>query len=235
MQQPVPDLGIRALVVDWGGVLTGSVDAVWQTWAEQDAVDREHLRLALRGPTAADTSADTSGGAAADAGRASLVHALERGELTGPQFEQLVAQELARHGSPVQAHGLLDRMLGGLTPSASMLGVVARVKAAGLRTAVLSNSWANEYPREGWDELFDTVVISGEVGMRKPEPRIYQLLLDRLKLPAGACVFVDDLAVNVAAAVQIGMVGVLHRSVEQTAAELEVLLGLPLRQPGESA
>ena len=230
MRQRVDELGIRALVVDWGGVLTGSVETVWQTWAEQDAVDSEHLRAALRGPTATDMGTDTS-----DAGRASLVHALERGELTGPQFEQLVAQELARHGSPVQAHGLLERMLGGLTPSASMLGVVARVKAAGLRTAVLSNSWANEYPREGWDELFDAVVISGEVGMRKPEPRIYQLLLDRLALPAGACVFVDDLAVNVAAAVQVGMVGVLHRSVDQTAAELEVLLGLSLRQPVESA
>lgn len=230
MSERVDELGIRALVVDWGGVLTGSVDTVWSTWAEQDAVDHDHLRAALRGPTATDTGPDTS-----DAGRASLVHALERGELTGPQFEQLVAQELARQGSPVQAHGLLERMLGGLTPSASMLGVVARVKAAGLRTAVLSNSWANEYPREGWDELFDVVVISGEVGMRKPEPRIYQLLLDRLALPAGACVFVDDLAVNVAAAVQVGMVGVLHRSVDQTAAELEVLLGLALRQPGEPA
>ena len=230
MSERVDELGIRALVVDWGGVLTGSVDTVWSTWAEQDAVDHDHLRAALRGPTATDTGTDTS-----DAGRASLVHALERGELTGPQFEQLVAQELARQGSPVQAHGLLERMLGGLTPSASMLDVVARVKAAGLRTAVLSNSWANEYPREGWDELFDVVVISGEVGMRKPEPRIYQLLLDRLALPAGACVFVDDLAVNVAAAVQVGMVGVLHRSVDQTAAELEVLLGLALRQPGEPA
>ncbi len=226
MQQRVDDFGIRALVVDWGGVLTGSVDTVWQTWAEQDAVDHEHLRAVLRGP---------AGDAGPDATGASPVHALERGELTGPQFEQLVAQELARHGSPVQANGLLERMLGGLTPSASMLGVVARVKAAGLRTAVLSNSWANEYPREGWDELFDAVVISGEVGMRKPEPRIYRLLLDRLALPAGACVFVDDLAVNVAAAVQVGMVGVLHRSVDQTAAELEVLLGLTLRQPGESA
>ncbi|MEO7745907.1 MAG: HAD family phosphatase [Actinomycetota bacterium] len=225
--QRVDEFGIRALVVDWGGVLTGSVDTVWAAWAEQDAVDREHLRAALRGPAGDHPGPERAG--------ASLVHALERGELSGPQFEQLVAQELARRGSPVQPHGLLERMLGGLTPSASMLGVVARVKAAGLRTAVLSNSWANEYPREGWDELFDAVVISGEVGMRKPEPRIYQLLLDRLALPAGACVFVDDLAVNVAAAVEVGMVGVLHRSVEQTAAELEVLLGLTLRQPGESA
>ena len=221
-EQRVGEFGIRALVVDWGGVLTGPVDTAWQAWAEQDRVDREHLRGVLGRPL--------EGG-----GGASPVHALERGELTGPQFEQLVAQALARRGSPVQPDGLLERMLGGLTPSASMLGVVARVKAAGLRTAVLSNSWANEYPREGWDELFDAVVISGEVGMRKPEPRIYQLLLDQLALPAGACVFVDDLAVNVAAAVEVGMVGVLHRSVEQTAAELEVLLGLPLRQPGESA
>ena len=222
-EQRVGEFGIRALVVDWGGVLTGSVDDVWRAWAERDAVDREHLRAVFRDP---GTGA---------AGSTSLVHALERGELTGPQFEQRVAEELARQGSPVQPQGLLERMLGGLTPSTSMLEVVARVRAAGLRTAVLSNSWANEYPREGWDELFDTVVISGEVGMRKPERAIYELVLDRLALPAAACVFVDDLAANVAAAVEVGMVGVLHRSVDQTAAELEVLLGVALLQPGESA
>jgi len=73
------------------------------------------------------------------------------------------------------------------------------------------------------------VVISGEVGMRKPERRIYEHLLQRLGLPAQQCVFVDDLPGNVTAAVEVGMVGVVHRSFEQTVLELEVLLGLPLR------
>jgi len=212
----VNEHGIRGLVVDWGGVLTTGVDQAWSQWADQDDVAREHLGAVLR-----EAFGEVDGH--------SPVHALERGEISGAQFEQLLATELARHGSTVAPSGLLSRMLGGLLPSESMLGVVAQVKAAGLATAVLSNSWANDYPRAGWDELFDAVVISGEVGMRKPEHRIYRHVMQLLDLPAQACVFVDDLPVNVAAAVEVGMVGVLHRSVDQTAAELEVLLGLSLR------
>jgi HAD superfamily hydrolase (TIGR01509 family) len=110
-----------------------------------------------------------------------------------------------------------------------MLGLVARVKQAGLRTAVLSNSWGNEYPMQGWDELFDAVVISGEVGMRKPEPRIFRHVLGLIGLAASDCVFVDDLAHNVTAAVELGFVGVVHRSYDETAAELEAILGMELR------
>ena len=208
---------VDALVVDWGGVLTGAVDVVWREWAESENVTREHLGAVLReafNPVPGATSP---------------IHALERGEISGAAFERLLAGELGRRGSPVVAQGLLARMLGGLTPSASMLGVVARAKAAGLRTAVLSNSWANEYPRQGWDELFDEVVISGEVGMRKPEHRIYRHLLQLIDVPAERVVFVDDVAANITAAVEVGMTGVLHVSFEQTVGELERLLDLPLR------
>ena len=208
--------GIRGLILDWGGVLTGAIDIAWQAWAEHDNVAREHLGAVLR---------EAFG---TDANGSNLIHALERGEITGKQFEQRLARDLARHGSPVNAEGLISRMFGGLAPSESMLGLVAQVKQAGLRTAVLSNSWANDYPRQGWDELFDVVVISGEVGMRKPELRIYHHVLELVDLAPGEAVFVDDLAANVTAAVEIGMVGVVHRSFEQTAAELEVLLGLDL-------
>lgn len=216
MSEPVGPHGIRGLILDWGGVLTGAIDVAWQAWVEHDKVASEHLAAVLR--------------EAYDANGSSLVHALERGEITGSQFEQRIARDLARHGSPVKAEGLLARMFDGLAPAESMLGLAARVKAAGLRTAVLSNSWANEYPRQGWDELFDAVVISVEVGMRKPEPRIYHHVLELVDLAPGEAVFVDDLAANVAAAVEIGMVGVVYRSFEQTADELEVLLGLDLRR-----
>jgi putative hydrolase of the HAD superfamily len=110
-----------------------------------------------------------------------------------------------------------------------MLGLAARLKEEGLRTAVLSNSWANTYPDEGWDELFDAVVISGHVGMRKPEPEIYHHVLDLLDVPASRCAFVDDLGPNVRAAAELGMVGVHHRSYDETVAELEVLTGRTLR------
>jgi HAD superfamily hydrolase (TIGR01509 family) len=120
-------------------------------------------------------------------------------------------------------------MFANLSPSESMLGLAARLKDEGLRTAVLSNSWANRYPDDGWDELFDAVVISGEVGMRKPEPEIYHHVLDLLQLPAQRCAFVDDLAANVRAAAALGMVGVHHRTYDETVAELEALTGRSLR------
>jgi epoxide hydrolase-like predicted phosphatase len=109
-----------------------------------------------------------------------------------------------------------------------MHGVVRRVREAGYKTALLSNSWGMDYPREGWTELFDVTVISGEVGMRKPDPDIYQLCAEQLELPPQACVFVDDLSPNVRGAVAVGMVGVLHRTYDETVVELEALFGLEL-------
>jgi putative hydrolase of the HAD superfamily len=111
-----------------------------------------------------------------------------------------------------------------------MCALVLRARRAGLRTGLLSNSWGNEYPREGWDEMFDAIVISGEVGMRKPEPAIFAHALDLLGVEAGQTVFVDDLRVNVTAASELGFVGVHHVTYAQTAVELEALFGVPLRE-----
>ena len=71
--------------------------------------------------------------------------------------------------------------------------------------------------------MFDAVVISGEVGMRKPEPEIFELALQRIGLPAAECVFIDDIARNIVAAEQVGLVGIVHRTFEETAAQLETL------------
>ncbi len=208
---------MKGLVLDWGGVLTNGIDAAFGDWASRDGVLAEHLGLVLREAFASDGA------------QTNPVHALERGEIDAAQFERQLAAELARRGSPVPAAGLLARMFAGISPSDSMLGLVARAKEAGLRTAVLSNSWGNEYPMQGWDELFDAVVISGQVGMRKPEPRIFQHVLRLIDLPADECVFVDDLPHNVTAAVQLGFVGVVHRSYDETLHELEAILDLQLR------
>jgi len=209
---------MKGLVLDWGGVLTNGIDAAFASWAQADGVIADHLGLVLREAFTSDDSDEPN-----------PVHALERGEIDAAQFETRLAAELARHGSAVPAQGLLARMFAGIAPSDSMLGLVARVKEAGLRTAVLSNSWGNEYPTQGWDELFDAVVISGEVGMRKPEPRIFHHVLGLIGLSAAECVFVDDLAHNVTAAVELGFVGVVHRSYDETALELEAILGMSLR------
>ncbi|RKT57458.1 HAD superfamily hydrolase (TIGR01509 family)/HAD superfamily hydrolase (TIGR01549 family) [Saccharothrix australiensis] len=110
-----------------------------------------------------------------------------------------------------------------------LAAVAGRVRRRGVRTAILSNADGLWSPPDGWEELFDVVVTSGEVGCAKPDRRIYLLVAERLGLAPDACVFVDDLAVNVRGAAAAGMVGVHHRSVRSTLEELEVLLEVPLR------
>ena len=127
------------------------------------------------------------------------VAALERGEIEVPHFEQQLAQRLsAATGREVPAAGLLQRMFDQFEHAPAMAALVLRARRAGLRTGLLSNSWGNTYPREGWDEMFDAIVISGEVGMRKPEPDIFAHVLARLGVSAAQTVFVDDLTHNVA-------------------------------------
>jgi putative hydrolase of the HAD superfamily len=129
--------------------------------------------------------------------------------------------------------GLLLDYAGVLTtadgrPHDRMRALVAHARRSGLRTALISNGVGPEYDRDGWAELFDVTVVSGEVGMRKPDADIYLLCARRLGVPPHRCVFVDDLMLNVRGAVAAGMVGLRHRSYDETAAELRVLFGRDL-------
>jgi putative hydrolase of the HAD superfamily len=212
---------LRALVVDWGGVLTRGLHEAFSAWADDDDVDLDSFAAAMRA---------WLGDAGESLARHNPVAALERGEVAVPHFEeQLAARLRSRTGGPVPAEGLLGRMFEQLVHAPDMSALVLRARRAGLRTALLSNSWGNEYPREGWEEMFDAVVISGEVGMRKPEPEIFLHTCALLAVQPDECVFVDDLPANVRAAAALGMVGVQHTSYDETAAELEVLFGLHLR------
>lgn len=228
---------LRGLVVDWGGVLTPGLDEAMSRWAQADGVAYDHFRDVLRlwvglGAEPLEDSQHPGCPAAAP----SPVHRLELGQTTPAEFERELARELAERGSPVPAAGLLARMLDGLQAlDRSMIGLVRRARDEGLRTALLSNSWGEHYPSELEDGLFDAVVISGRVGMRKPEERIYHHVCDLLALEPAECVFVDDLARNVHAAAAAGMVGVLHRSYPETLFELETLFGRPLSTGDDAA
>ncbi len=216
---PTPS-GPRGLILDWGGVLTERLDRAVRAWAASENIDFEHYRQAMRRWFSPEEQLEAE---------VNPIHALERGEMTVPDFEGRLAAEIQRlDGHPVQPEGLLERMFSTFGTAHAMNALVVRAKRHGIRTALLSNSWGNRYPRDGWEEMFDAVVISGEVGMRKPEPEIFDLTCARLGLPPGECVFVDDLDVNVTAAAEIGLTGVLHRSYDETAARLEDLFGLPL-------
>jgi len=201
----------QGLIVDWGGVLTVPIHVATGIWLEASGVSHDHYGAVLRrwvqpGP-----------------GQTSPIHQLERGELSVQEFERLLSAALDQEGSVVEPQGLVAAMLADLAIyEDSMTSLVARAHAAGVRTALLSNSWGNEYDRTDWHEMFDAVVISGEVGMRKPEPEIFELAVSLIHLPADQCVFVDDMAHNIVAAQRAGLTGIVHKSFEQTAAELEV-------------
>jgi putative hydrolase of the HAD superfamily len=146
------------------------------------------------------------------------------------EFEEILAARLIRlDGAAVVAEGLLRRMFAGMLPVPGMYDTIRTLRVAGFSTALLSNSWGcDEYPRADFPGLFDTVVLSGEVGMRKPEKEIFLHAAQTLGVPPEECVFIDDMAANVAAARACGMTGVLHTETASTARALQDLLGVPL-------
>jgi epoxide hydrolase-like predicted phosphatase len=216
-----PARQLSALVVDYGGVLTSPLQDTMQSWCEDDEIDLAAFRRVIGewlGPSYGSEAATNP------------MHALERGEIAIPDFERELARRLTTHdGRQVEPEGLLGRMFAGFSKQQPMFDAVRRARGRGLRTALLSNSWGMDYPRDEWDELFDAVVISGEVGMRKPEPAIYRYAAQQLRVEPAECVFVDDLGPNVKGAVGVGMVGVKFVSFDQAIEELEALFGFALR------
>ncbi len=206
---------LRGLIVDWGGVLTAPLDEAVARWAAAEGVEMDSYATVMR-TLVDDTTAP--------------IHELERGKLAPAEFEQIVARRFLEHGVQVQADGLLTRMLENLQAlSEDMVALLRRARAAGLRTALLSNSWGEHYPEHLWIGAFDEVVISGRVGLRKPEPEIYLHTCRLLDLAPQQCVFVDDMRPNIVAAAQTGLVGVHFSSYQETVEELEILFGLDLR------
>jgi len=211
--------GLRCLIVDYGGVLTNPVQEVFSAWADADGLERAEIKAVL-------------GEMLGDGGADGPLHGLERGEVSVAEFERQLAAGLRRSdGGSVVAAGLLSRAFAKMRVAPGMVTVVRRAKEQGIRTALLSNSWGLDYDRSGWGDLFDALVISGEVGLRKPEPAIYRLAAERLGAQPQECVFVDDLAANIRGAAAVGMVGLHHTSLESTIGELETLLGIPLAEP----
>src|SRR5699024_12104487 len=127
-------------------------------------------------------------------------------------------------GRPVTSVVLILCMFARFDPVHYMYDVLKDARAACVWTALLSNSWGNGYPREYFGSTFDEVVISGEVGMRKPEERIYLHTCERLGLRPQDCAFIDDLERNVRTAEALGMTGILHTDVASTQHALDRFL-----------
>ena len=232
MTKPVPALRpppsgsqVRAVIFDWGGVITSPILDTVSAWLDADGIDRESYAAAMR-PWVQRAYGDEQA--------ESPIHALERGEVSDEEFEATLAAQLLRvDGRPVDSAGLLQRMFAASVLQGQMLDLIKEVRAGGIRTSMLSNSWGatDGYPRHLFGELFDDVVISGEVGMRKPEERIFRFAAGRLGLSPGACAFVDDVEGNILAARALGFATVHHKDPEQTRTELFALLALPSGPP----
>ncbi|CND90981.1 HAD family hydrolase [Mycobacterium tuberculosis] len=209
---------VKAVITDWGGVLTSPLADAIAVWLAADRIDAGHYRNVMRAWVKQ----------AYDGGGTNPIHGLEDGSLPAAEFERLLAAELLTvDGGPVEAAGLIARMFGAFAPVEPMYAALRAARAAGTRTALLSNSWGNEYPRELFADLFDAVVISAEVGMRKPDERIFRHALDLLGLDAAECVFIDDIEHNIRAAEALGIRGVHHTAPDTTIAELRALDLLP--------
>jgi putative hydrolase of the HAD superfamily len=203
---------VRGLIVDFGGVLTTNVFDSFKAFGEAEGMDPSTVKRAFR----------------EDAEALALLRRLERGEIEVEEFEP---QFGARIGlAPDRLEGLVGRLFGGVGPDERMLEAVRRAGEAGICTGLISNSWGTgiEYDPTLLDELFEAVVISGDVGMHKPEPAIFMLGAERLGLRPEECVFVDDLRENCQGAEEVGMTAVLHRGADRSIPEMERLLGVSL-------
>ncbi len=207
--QPVGGaIAIEGLLVDWGGVMTGNLFASFASFCEERGLRPQALAEAFRG----------------DQATREILFAFEEGRVAAAAFEGHLAQ-LLRLDS---AEGLVQSVFAGARLEAQMVTAVRSAREAGLKTGLISNSWGTDsYPRDLLAELFDGIVISGEVGIRKPAPRIYELGAEAIGVPPERCVFVDDLPFNLPPAEELGMAVIHHTDVAETIAQLERLLGVP--------
>jgi epoxide hydrolase-like predicted phosphatase len=159
-----------------------------------------------------------------DRAREALV-GLELGTLAEPEFEARMAGVLG-----VDATNLIERLMGGAGPDLAMVRAVRRARDHGIATGLISNSWGeSRYDADLLRDLFDGVVISATVGIRKPAPEIYEIGARSLHLAPKECVFVDDLRGNLKPARALGMTTVHHVDAATTIAQLSDIFGIDLR------
>jgi putative hydrolase of the HAD superfamily len=209
---------IEAVVSDFGGVLTAPLLEGFARIQADTGVPGEAFGAALARAAGSD-------------GRNPLFE-LEVGAISEDEFLATLERELeAGLGRPVTLHGFGERYMAALDANDELFAHSLTLHARGLRFAMLTNNvreweplWRSKLPV---DEIFETVVDSAFVGLRKPDPAIYAIVLERLGLPAAACAFVDDIAVNVETARSLGFAAVHFRDTDQAIAELDALTGAP--------
>jgi putative hydrolase of the HAD superfamily len=207
---------IRAIVSDFGGVLTTPLLQSFMAFQDQTGITTETLGKGMQ--------------AAAEANGENPLFEMERGEITEVAFLELLTDHLEPLlGHRPAMHRFKEIYFEALDPNPPMIELMRELKEVGYRMAMLTNNvreweplWRTMLPV---DEIFETVVDSGFVGCRKPESRIYELTLERIAEPAEACLFVDDVLVNVEGARKAGLRAVHFQDNEQAIADIRAALG----------
>lgn len=158
---------------------------------------------------------------------------LERSDITAVEFDEVFAAEAERIGHRVPGRDVLALLSGDVRPD--MVAALDRVCAAGYRTACLTNNMSGEHKSAERGETiaaimarFDAIVESSKVGVRKPEPRFYEIACELLDVQPDRCVFLDDLGINLKPAAAMGMHTIKVLGSEQARADLSAVLHLDL-------
>jgi putative hydrolase of the HAD superfamily len=206
---------IKAVISDFGGVLTTSIEQAIVRYFESSKIPLEDLGHAL-------------GAASAQQG-ANVLFEMECGRLSEADFLTALGGALAaRLGRPVDLSRFPEELFAGMAPNEQLIAYMRTLRARDYRMAICTNNvrewsarWQAMLPMA---EIFEVVVDSSAVGARKPDPEIYQAVLRELGVDAAEALFIDDLEINCAAARQFGMRAVWFQDTEQAMAEIEAAL-----------
>ena len=199
----------NAVLIDFGGVLTTSLFDAFKAFGASIGPDPKlPLRVLAEDPEAA-----------------SLLVNHEEGRIDDEEFEAGFARRLAAHGAVTDAEGLIVRLQSGLRPDRDMLALVRELRDEGRPVALVSNSLGRDcYAGFDLAEMFDAVIISAAVGIRKPSRRIYAIACERLGVVPEEAVMVDDLQHNLDGSARLGIAGILHTDAKTTRQSLRNLL-----------
>ncbi|HYL51322.1 MAG TPA: HAD-IA family hydrolase [Acidimicrobiia bacterium] len=206
----------RAVIFDLGGVVFPSPFEAFDAYDHGNDLPPGTVRGLIRGSSEEGAWA-----------------ALERGELGMDEFAVALEAEADAAGFRLDARGLMEMIGSSLGPRPEMARAIERIRANGLRTAALTNNWTDDDARSTPHPLhdmlaFDVIVESSREGLRKPDPRIYSLVLARLDVQASEAVFLDDLGINLKPARAMGMTTIKVVDPHDALAELERVLEFSL-------
>jgi putative hydrolase of the HAD superfamily len=206
-------MSYRAVLFDIGGVVVGSPLEAIAAYERERAIETGFVnRVVLT------------------AGTAGAWSRLERGELSLEQFYPAFERDCEAAGGRISARELMGRVAASTIPRPAMLEAIRRIRARGLLAAAVTNNWLTD---DGGTSVlrgeFDAFIESAVLGLRKPDPRIFEIACDTLRITAPEAVLLDDIGANLKSARALGMTTIKVVDPDAALAELAAVLGFTLR------